>query len=107
MTTPGWRTDFLTQMGFAVADGVGAFARERDSRNVDKSASRSADVLIWTTESDAEQDRLLADPTVATLRATTQRLHRQGTGRRDRVRLAAVVSAGRRPVATAHRPALA
>jgi iron complex transport system substrate-binding protein len=54
--TPGWRTEFLTQMGFAVAD------------NVD-----DADVLIWGTESDEEQAALLADPTVAQLKATTQK----------------------------------
>jgi iron complex transport system substrate-binding protein len=53
--TPGWRTDFLTQMGFAVADGVD-----------------NADVLIWCTESDEEQAALLADPTVQQLKATTQ-----------------------------------
>jgi iron complex transport system substrate-binding protein len=48
--TPGWRTDFLTQMGFVVADSVD-----------------DADVLIWSTESDEEQAALLADPTVAKL----------------------------------------
>jgi iron complex transport system substrate-binding protein len=46
--TPGWRTEFLTQMGFVVADSVD-----------------TADVLIWCTESDEEQAALLADPTVA------------------------------------------
>jgi iron complex transport system substrate-binding protein len=50
--TPGWRTDFLTQMGLAVAD------------NVD-----TAQVLIWCTESDEDQAALLADPTVAQLDA--------------------------------------
>jgi len=33
----------------------------------------SADVLIWTTESDDEQAALLADPDVAKLRATVQK----------------------------------
>jgi iron complex transport system substrate-binding protein len=51
--TPGWRTDFLTQMGFVSADSVD-----------------EADVLIWTTETDEEQAALLADPVVAKLRAT-------------------------------------
>jgi iron complex transport system substrate-binding protein len=54
--TPGWRTDFLTQMGLAVADSVDG-----------------ADVLIWCTESDHDQAVLLADPTVQRLRATQQR----------------------------------
>ncbi|HEX2285097.1 MAG TPA: ABC transporter substrate-binding protein [Mycobacterium sp.] len=48
--TPGWRSDFLTRMGFAIADGVGA-----------------ADVLIWCTETDEEQAALLAHPPVAQL----------------------------------------
>ena len=46
--TPGWRSDFLTQMGFTVADDVDA-----------------ADVLIWATETDEEQAALLADPAIA------------------------------------------
>lgn len=46
--SPGWRSEFLTQMGYAVAE------------NVD-----SADVLIWTTESDEQQAELLADPTIS------------------------------------------
>jgi iron complex transport system substrate-binding protein len=53
--TPGWRTDFLTQMGLAVADSVD-----------------TADVLIWCTEGDEDQAVLLADPTVQRLKATTQ-----------------------------------
>ena len=66
-TTAGWRTDFLTQMGFA------------DSRHRRRGRCRArrwrpvldgADVLIWTTESDDEQAALLADPIVAKLRAT-------------------------------------
>jgi iron complex transport system substrate-binding protein len=49
-TTPGWRTDFLTRMGLAVADSVD-----------------TADVVIWCTESDEDQAVLLGDPTVARL----------------------------------------
>jgi iron complex transport system substrate-binding protein len=48
--TPGWRSDFLTTMGFAVADDL-----------------HTADVVIWTTESDEEQAALLANPDVAKL----------------------------------------
>jgi len=74
---PGWKTDFLTQMGFTIADSIGPFARERDSRAyipLDKIGPvlDAADVLIWTTESDADRDRLLADPNIATLRATRE-----------------------------------
>jgi iron complex transport system substrate-binding protein len=46
--SPGWRSEFLTQMGCAVADGVD-----------------SADVLIWATESDQQQAALLADPAIS------------------------------------------
>lgn len=45
--TPAWRAEFLTAMGLQVADGL------------------DADVLIWSTESDAEQAALLADPQIA------------------------------------------
>jgi iron complex transport system substrate-binding protein len=53
--TPGWRTNFLSQMGLAVADSVD-----------------TADVLIWCTERDEDPAVLLADPTVQRLKATTQ-----------------------------------
>ena len=45
--SPEWRSEFLTQMGCAVADSVD-----------------SADVLIWATESDEQQAALLADPAI-------------------------------------------
>jgi iron complex transport system substrate-binding protein len=66
VTTPGWRTDFLTNMGFTLPDTGGELVP------LDKMASvlDGADVLIWKTESDDEQAALLADPIVAKLRAT-------------------------------------
>lgn len=69
VTTPGWRTEFLTKMGFTVPDTGSELVPH------DKMASvlDGADVLIWTTESDDEQAALLADPVVAKLRATTER----------------------------------
>ena len=69
-TLPGWRTEFLTQMGFVVADGLAAFTDgDRARVPLDRlgPALDDADVVIWTTESDAEQAALLADPTVADL----------------------------------------
>jgi iron complex transport system substrate-binding protein len=67
VTTPGWRTDFLTNMGFTVPDaGAGLVPRDKMASVLD-----DADVLIWTTESDDEQNALLADPVVSRLRATT------------------------------------
>jgi iron complex transport system substrate-binding protein len=62
---PGWRTDFLTQMGFTVADpGEPLIPRDRVAAVLD-----AADVLIWTTENEQEQGALLADPTIAGLAA--------------------------------------
>ncbi len=67
-TTPGWRTDFLTQMGFTVPDtGAALIPRDKMASVLD-----AADVLIWTTESDEEQAALLADPTIAKLKATVR-----------------------------------
>ena len=63
--TPGWRSDFLTQMGLSIPDIGGTITREQMAPMLD-----SADVLIWTTESDDQQAALLADPTVAKLKAT-------------------------------------
>ncbi|MGV0743962.1 ABC transporter substrate-binding protein [Mycolicibacterium sp. XJ870] len=62
---PGWRTEFLTQMGFTAAEVPDLIPREEMASVLD-----AADVLIWTTESDQERDALLADPTIAQLRAT-------------------------------------
>lgn len=62
---PGWRTEFLTQMGFTVADpGDPLIARDRMVSVLD-----AADVLIWTTENEQEQGALLADPAIAGLKA--------------------------------------
>ncbi|KUI38058.1 ABC transporter substrate-binding protein [Mycobacterium sp. GA-2829] len=62
---PGWRTDFLTQMGFTVADpGDPLIPRDRMAAVLD-----AADVLIWTTESEQEQAALLADPAISGLKA--------------------------------------
>jgi iron complex transport system substrate-binding protein len=66
VTTPGWRTEFLTNMGFTIPDTGGELVpRDKMAAVLD-----SADVLVWKTESDEEQAALLADPIVAKLRAT-------------------------------------
>jgi iron complex transport system substrate-binding protein len=77
VVTLGWRTDFLTQMGFALPDTIKLFGVD-DSRALiprDKAADAlgAADVLIWTTESDDEQARLVTDPTFLALRSTIQK----------------------------------
>lgn len=68
-TQTGWRTEFLTQMGFVVPPTPELIPRS------DFAVLDAADVLIWTTESDQERDALLADPTIAELKATTRKQH--------------------------------
>jgi iron complex transport system substrate-binding protein len=69
VSEPGWRHEFLDKMGLSVVDAGGStVARDKMSSVLD-----SADVLIWTTESDDEQAALLADPTVAALTATKRK----------------------------------
>ena len=74
-TLPGWRTDFLTQMGFVIPDSINPFARDHRAfipRNQIGEVLDAADVLIWSTESEADQAALLADPNIAALKATAQ-----------------------------------
>jgi len=75
-TLRGWRTDFLTAMGFQIPDSLSAFAVDDHRAAIPHDqlgeALDAADVLIWSTESDADQAALLADPAVAALTATTQ-----------------------------------
>ena len=67
VATLGWRADFLTQMGFALPDSIKQFGvddgRAFIPRDKAVDALGAADVLIWTTESDEEQARLITDPT--------------------------------------------
>ncbi len=66
----GWRTEFLAQMGFVVPPAPDLIPRSDFAAVLD-----AADVLIWTTESDAERDALLADPGIAELKATVHKRH--------------------------------
>jgi iron complex transport system substrate-binding protein len=73
ITPAGWRTDFLTQMGFVIPDGIDNYIKGNEAlvpRDRAASVLDEADVLIWTTESDEERAALLADPTFAQLKAT-------------------------------------
>jgi len=73
VTPPGWRTEFLTQMGFAVPDEVNALVKnDRAQVPRDKLASvlDAADVVVWKTESDDEQAALVADPMFSGLKST-------------------------------------
>lgn len=73
VTPPGWRTEFLTQMGFSVPLGVNEFVkgdRAQVPRDHLATVLDSADVVVWTTQSDEEQAALLADPMFAGLKST-------------------------------------
>ena len=74
-TVAGWRTEFLTAMGLRIPDDLTSLAGGDGQAIIPRSelavGLQSADVLIWTTESDAAQAALLADPTIATLRNTS------------------------------------
>lgn len=61
-TAGGWRTAFLTQMGLTVVAAPAAIAPEQI-----KSTLAAADVLIWTTDSDDQQQALRSEPDIAAL----------------------------------------
>lgn len=74
-TVGGWRTEFLTAMGLGIAESVKRFATG-DLATIPRTdlaaAVDGADVLIWCTDTDAEQSALRADPAVAGLRASAR-----------------------------------
>jgi len=63
-TVSGWRTHFLTAMGFQIPDRPGEILRMELAGVLE-----GVDVLIWCTQSDAEQAALLAEPAIAGLRS--------------------------------------
>lgn len=73
VATTGWRTEFLTQMGLAIAESITGLAVDQQRafipRDKIKSVLGAADLLIWTTESDQDQAELMANPDVAELRS--------------------------------------
>ena len=73
VTPPGWRSEYLTQMGFTLPDGIDEFVKQGRAqvpRDRLPSVLDAADVVVWKTESDADQAALLADPMFATLKST-------------------------------------
>ncbi|HTM84740.1 MAG TPA: ABC transporter substrate-binding protein [Mycobacterium sp.] len=72
-TRSGWQTDFLTQLGLVIAgnrvEEFGANGRAVIPRDRLRPVLDGIDVLIWTTDSDAEQGALRADPDLAALTA--------------------------------------
>jgi iron complex transport system substrate-binding protein len=75
-TLPGWRTDFLTQMGFVIPDSINAFTFDEHRAFIPRDqivpVLNAADVLVWTTQSDEDQAGLVAYPSVQQLNATAQ-----------------------------------
>jgi iron complex transport system substrate-binding protein len=75
-TLPGWRTDFLTQMGFRIPDSINAFTIDEHRAFIPRDqivpVLNTADVLIWTTQSEAGEAGLRADPAIQQLNATAQ-----------------------------------
>jgi iron complex transport system substrate-binding protein len=73
VATTGWQTEFLKQMGLDVPENLTALAVDQHRALIprDKIASvlGDAELLIWTTESEAEKAALLANPDVAAQRS--------------------------------------
>jgi iron complex transport system substrate-binding protein len=71
VATTGWRTEFLTQMGLAIAESITSLAVDQQRafipRDKIKSVLGAADLLIWMTECDQDQAELVVNPDVATL----------------------------------------
>ena len=75
VATTGWRTEFLTQMGLAIADGIKPFAVDQQRAFIPpdkiKPVLGAAELLIWMTENEGDQATLLANPDVAGLKANS------------------------------------
>ncbi len=73
VATTGWRTEFLTQMGLAVPESITAMAVDQQRAFIPhdkiKPVLDSADVLVWTTETDQDEAALMANPDVAAARS--------------------------------------
>ncbi|ORV19582.1 iron ABC transporter substrate-binding protein [Mycobacterium celatum] len=69
VATTGWRTEFLTQMGLVVGDSTTPFAVDAQRAFIPRDKMQgvlaAADVVIWTTDSEDDQQALLAVPEVA------------------------------------------
>jgi iron complex transport system substrate-binding protein len=75
VATTGWRTEFLTEMGLAIADSIKPLAVDQQRafipRDQIKPVLGAADLLIWMTENDGDQAALLANPDVAALKGNS------------------------------------
>jgi iron complex transport system substrate-binding protein len=69
VATTGWQTDFLKQMGLGIPESLAGLAVDEQRAFIPhdkiKSVLADAELLIWTTESEADQAALLANPNVA------------------------------------------
>jgi iron complex transport system substrate-binding protein len=75
VATTGWQTDFLKQMGLGIPESLAGLAVDQQRafipRDRIKSVLADAELVIWTTESEADQAALLANPDVAAQRSRT------------------------------------
>jgi iron complex transport system substrate-binding protein len=73
VATTGWQTDFLKQMGLGIPESLAALAVDQQRAFIPhdkiKSVLGDAELLIWTTDSEADQSALLANPDVAAQRS--------------------------------------
>lgn len=73
VATTGWQTDFLKQMGLGIPESLAGLAVDQQRafipRDRIKSVLGDAELVIWTTESEADQAALLANPDVAAQRS--------------------------------------
>jgi iron complex transport system substrate-binding protein len=73
---PSWRTEFLTQMGFAIPESALSEFKVDDRAIIPRDKATAvldtANVLIWTTESPEDAAKLAADPTFKHTHATAQ-----------------------------------
>jgi len=73
VATTGWQTDFLKQMGLGIPESLAGLAVDQQRafipRDRIKAVLGDAELVIWTTESEADQAALLANPDVAAQRS--------------------------------------
>ncbi len=100
-TLPGWRTEFLSQMGFTIPDSITSFAAD-DHRAMIPRATAGLGPRFRRRTDLVDRERRRTGPTArrpgrcrsSCQQAEPQRLHHQGPRRNDRLRLATVLPAG-------------
>ena len=105
ITPSGWRTDFLTKMGFVIGGGLDSYVKGDHAlvpRDKMASVLDGADVADLDHGERPGPGRAAGRPDVRSVEGDTEqpkRPHRNGSGRRDHVRHRAVLWHGGRPTA--------